>query len=180
MQGLTICTPTSISYTGTNAVINDDGSVSFTATSDLGIDGVFSATYNDYLILYRAVWNTTISTVAQMTMRAGGVNDTSGTWYQPYWGAYGSSLEASANDGLTAVYPGIVANVQQNGSAIYLLGPYETNGTSYFSTATIGQDGARIRDYAGNQNSATSWDGFRFRPGANSFTGKITVYGFTK
>lgn len=180
MQALTICTPTSISYTGTSATINDDGSVSFTATSDLALDGVFSATYNDYVIFYRANWNTTISTVPQITLRASGVNDTSTKWGQPYWGTYGSSTEGSAQDGLTATYPGIIANVDPNGSPIYFLGPYETKGTGLISTSCIGQDGARIRDYANSHDSATSWDGFRFRTGSNTITGKLTVYGFTK
>ena len=50
VNGLTLMTPSSITYSGTgsSATINSDGSVSFTDITTLNLKGVFNSSYNNY------------------------------------------------------------------------------------------------------------------------------------
>jgi len=57
-NGLVVMTPSSIAYSGTSASINADGSVDFSAVTELRLNGVFTSDYDNYMVTWRGTTST--------------------------------------------------------------------------------------------------------------------------
>ena len=179
-NGLIILTPTSIAYTGTSATISANGSVSFTACSALRLDGVFSADYDNYIVVSRH------SATADVSMRlrfsVGGTEDaTASSYVYQYLLADSTTLDA-ARGATTYGYLGSRGNTQRAGSITTIYGPYLTQPTAYRSVYADDYNSASVTDFVGTHNQSTSYDGFGWHTGNASytFTGRVAVYGMRK
>lgn len=178
-QGLVPIVPTSV----TNGSTTGDGRISFSAQTSISLNGVFSETYDSYVVLFdlsTLAGNTAVS----FRMRAAGV-DNSGT------GAYLMSL-------LGTTTGGTAANILTTGtSGTFTYGPTGyayVNGELIFTNPFIAsQTKVAIRSggtdtgysqYAGRSGmiahtQAVSYDGITFLTAA-AITGTIRVYGYSK
>lgn len=179
-NGLILLTPTTVDKTGTSATINANGSVSFTACSDLRLNGVFSADYDNYMIVMGQSATADIS--ARIRLSSGGVdNATASSWVYQYLFAYGGTTEAARTTSNYGVI-GARGNGQRAGSVTHIYGPYLAQPTAYRSVCADDYFSASVLDLAGTHNQPVSYDGFSWHTGNASytFTGRIAVYGMRK
>lgn len=173
-SGLVLISPTTItngSVTSGQATVRVTG----TATS-VTINGVFSATYEDYLIVSKLSF-TGGDAYIQLT-----TSGTAATTNYNY-----SMMQAYAGAGVTTTRTtGASYHVMMsNGGGVYqsatvdLFGPFLSSAT-LFQVANLRNDGGFTVPanylWFGNHSTATSYDGFKVTGGGN-ITGTIAVYG---
>lgn len=169
--GLTLISPTSIAYTGTSAS-NTNGKIVFSACSSVSINGVFSSSYDNYLIMVTP-FSQSASVMVFWRLRASGTDTTSGynnaAWYQNAGGGWNNNPDTT--DAFLFLQPG-----GDGGSAIInLQNPNLANKTFMNNQrASIAQGSGTI----GSQSGTTQFDGFTFyQSGGGNFTGTIRIYG---
>lgn len=180
-NGLELIKPTSIASTGTgnSSSINTNGSVTFSSCATLSLNGVFSSTYDNYMIVVRGT--TSSGSGVQMRLRASG-SDASGTNYtQQYLYATSTSVTGARTSSATAFDICAVwgSGSTQSGEVISVFGPYLSQPTAVRSIDISGDttNGARLFDVATTHSLSTSYDGFSLLPNSGSATGLIAVYG---
>lgn len=176
-NGLILLTPTSIAYTGTSATISANGSVEFSACTALSLNGVFSANYDNYMIVTRG--NVTTAANVFIRFRSGGTdNSTSNSYVYQYMVANSTSVAGSRTTldlgGFFLAY-----GVQRAGSVGFIYGPYLSQPTAYRTVNVGDSSSAIIEEYAGTHNQSASYDGFTLSNGGN-LSGRVAVYGMRK
>ena len=173
---LTLITPTSIANSGGSASLTGALTVA-TGVTSVSINGVFSATYTNYLIEVFAISAVSAGGIATR-LRASGV-DTAGSNYQ-----YGQNVVTYAGAGSVAglttasnwdIGSGSVLDV--SASTVFLFNPFASTKTNYHSVHTrnlaYGASG-------GMQTDSTSFDGISFIGGGTDISLSVLVYGFAK
>ena len=178
LGGMVLLTPSSIAYTGTSASIGANGSVTFTAVSSLSLNGVFSADYDNYMIVCQNLRGGTAVDIIYARLRASGTdNSTAGSYTYQYLYASSTTVGAarvSATEGIWYASGG----VQRSGFTSYLYGPYLAQPTAIRSVGASGQNNAYIEDEAFTHNQSTAYDGFSMFMGAGTtLTGLVSVFG---
>ena len=176
-NGLHLITPTSIVSTGTgnSSSINTNGSVTFSTCATLSLNGVFSADYDNYMIVMREK-NTAGTNQIQYRLRSAG-SDTSTTTYttQEIY-ADNTSVSGYRGTSLTTLLA-LVSYTTEGGFILNAYGPYLAQPTAFRSIGCDSRSGALLNDNAGTQSGSTSFDGITFLVGANSISGLVAVYG---
>ena len=146
----------------------------FSAVTTLSLNSKFTSTYE----CYRIVVDFTNGGGTQsllMRMRAGGTDTTSGIY--GFYSPVGTWSGSSATEGRIGTVPpsGSVATVFMD-----IARPFDTKITSitglyqFTSGASIGE----ISPFGMVVNNTTSYDGFTIYSGGNSFTGRVSIYGY--
>jgi hypothetical protein len=176
LGGMVLVTPSSIAYSGTSASIGANGSVEFSAVTSLSLNGVFSADYDNYMIVWRTGTSGTVSLRGRL--RASGVdNATASSYTRQSITADGSSVTGART---TVDYAFLGSNyntVNQNGHTNFIYGPYLLQPTAYRTVTVQSYSGAELLDTAGTHNQSTAYDGFTYYAFSNTLTGSISVYG---
>jgi len=175
LGGMVLLTPTSIAYTGTSATVGTNGSVEFSAVTSLSLNGVFSADYDNYMIV---AWHTLASggNTFFMRLRATTDNSTTNSYVSQSLDAYSTTVGGSrytADQGVCST----ANDSQRHGMELKVYGPYIAQPTAWRSVTVSGSSGAQINDRAGTHNQSVSYDGITFYPGSSSLTGLVSVYG---
>jgi hypothetical protein len=178
-NGLILLKPTSIAYTGTSATVSANGSVSFSAISSLSLNGVFSADYDNYMVVFRASNNST-TTVAARLRSAGTDNSTGSSYVREALRVLGSSLSGQRATGNYWDIFVVGYATQRVGAVGYLYGPYLSQPTAFRTVGAYDYLGASMYDSAGTHSQSDSYDGITLLPNAGSFTGRVAVYGMRK
>jgi len=171
-----IITPTSIVVAGGTASVGQFGKVSFSAATSLSLNGVFSSTYDNYMIAIR-----TLSTVNGPTIRArlrvGGTDNTTASSYVYQFLQADSTLVQGTR--ATGDFWGFIGSDdgQRSGAMAYVFAPYLTQPTAFRTISGAGYLDAWLIDYAGTHNQSTAYDGITVYQGSGSFSGEIAVYG---
>jgi hypothetical protein len=179
-NGLILLTPTSIAYTGTSATISANGSVSFSACTALSLNDVFSADYDNYMMVVRSTLSS--ASYINLRFRASGTDDsTTDSYTEQRIYAENTSIGGSrwSYNYVTIHY---ATSGLQSGAIGFIYGPYLTQPTAmrYTNVANI-PGGAGLRDFAHTHNQSSSYDGFTFLAyGSPSFSGRVAVYGMRK
>ena len=178
-NGLVVMTPSSIAYSGTSASINADGSVDFSAATELRLNGVFTSDYDNYMITWRGT--TSVSSGIFARLSVGGVdNSTTSSYTRQYLDADGTSISAARAAYNFFASPIVSAAVQRAGCTMYLFGPYLTQPTVLRSVNAHDDSGAYFTDRGFTHNQSTSYDGINIYPGTGNMTGLLTVFGFNQ
>jgi hypothetical protein len=159
-------------------VLIDDSD--FSAAATVSRDGVFSATYENYLIVV-GPYASSGAVSLQMRLRAGGVDNSTGTNY--YWGL--SNISSAAAHGLGG---GAAANEWRflsTGAAIteahgcyWISTPFITQETTFSGTYGARHATASITGTTGGMHDeAASYDGFTLFPPSGNITGTVRTYG---
>jgi hypothetical protein len=168
--------PTSIAYTGTSATLTTNGSVEFTAVTNLDLRGVFSSDYDNYTVIIRG--NGTIDTALNVRLLLGVTPDsTSNSGVRQLLMSLGTTTSGVRST--SEFIPGGLGalTVSRSGNTATIYGPYLTQPTAGRVINASGTDGASIYDYAWTHNVSSSFDGFRIFPQSGNITGLISVYG---
>lgn len=179
-NGLVVMTPTSVDKTGTGstATINSDGSVTFSSCATLSLNGVFTSSYDTYMVVLRGDCSSAAN--VGYRLRVGGTDNSTASSY-----VY-QELEATSTTITGVRITGdqgrfcAFNNTQENGAIVYIYGPFLAQPTAWRSVTANDASSARIDDYAGTHNQSTSYDGFTMIPGSGSITGLVTVFGFNQ
>ena len=177
-DGLVTMTPTSIAHSGTSATINADGSVDFSAVTSLSLNGVFTSSFDNYLINVRL--NVSTDDNIYIRYRASGTDATATNYTRQYL-AVGGTLKVGERI-TSASVAGITyaSSASNNGVAVHVYGPYLAQPTASRSVTTSGYLNAFMQDEATTHSLSTSYDGFTIFPatGALTITGNIAVFGY--
>lgn len=177
-NGLYLVTPTSIAYTGTSASIGANGSVTFSDVTSLSLNNVFSADYDNYLVIMR--YTGTGSLNGRYRLRASGTDDTTASSYTSQYLSSSSTAETGARATSTEGYISPTHNAQVTGMAMTLYGPYLAQPTATRAIDASDLNSARLYDTATTHNQSVSYDGLTVFPASYTITGRITVYGMRK
>jgi len=144
----------------------------FTSSSAVNVNSVFSSTYTNYFILAE-ITNSTSNVDSYFKLRASGV-DSSSSYSLFGWLSQGSSVSA---ENWTTAYPIIRAgSTTRSVGQITVLSPFSASPTGF-----IGDSGGSHGYSAGlngRHTASTSYDGFSLTCGSGTITGTVTIYGY--
>lgn len=178
-RGAGIVKPTTVDNTGgsSSATINTNGSVTFSACATLSLNGVFSADFDNYMIVMRWQQNTSSPSVYARLRLSG--TDATGTSDYNDQSLSANSTTISGVRSTTNGYwiAGQSSQTYRNGLIMHIYGPYLAQPTAYRTITADSTSGARIEDHAGTHELSTAYDGITLYPNANDIGGLICVYG---
>jgi hypothetical protein len=174
--GFSAAAPTTIANSGGSASTTANVTT-FTAVNSISLNGVFSATYQNYKVLVSYVMS--VQDNVGLRLRAAGSDNSTASSYLTQT-VRGSSTTASAFT--------LTDNIAAQG---FLSGDTITAGIScevfdpFLASPTVWLSTGRSRDdYAGlftvRHNQSTSYDGFSIIPATGTITGTVAVYGYQK
>jgi hypothetical protein len=169
--GLAIVTPTSIANSGGSASASG-GAVTFTGVSSISLNGVFSATYENYRIVFTSTSGSTIQT--SFRLRAAGSDNSSSYFYNLI--EAGGGVSNSPATGATSARTGYAATTVSFNS-FDVSQPFLSVVTNYAGNY-LTQVGNYTGLCAGGHNNAASYDGITFLPASSTLTGTVRVYGY--
>jgi hypothetical protein len=152
------------------------------AASSVSINSCFSATYENYLIMYN--YTATNNSGVQLRMRASGADDSTSTYFWNgfyQWQQSPSALTVEGGGATVTEWWLAYQDTQGiNTGMVYLYNPFSATNTLYdastFSNRSTPQFVGR-QNYGGRTNNNTSYDGFSIVMNTPTITGKVRVYG---
>jgi hypothetical protein len=177
--GLNIIEPTTIANSGGTATASG-GQVTFTTVNSVSLNGVFSATYNNYLMIVRAT-GSGAAVGLSMRLRVSG-SDNSTTSYNS--ATFRSNTVASSTQTLTATSFASIVRALGTGSGgmsqTLITDPFAASATHL--TLTVAQPESTVTTQLSSAifTASTSFDGFSLFPESGTATGTVTVYGYQK
>jgi hypothetical protein len=181
-NGLILLTPTSIAYTGTSATISANGSVSFSAVSSLSLNGVFSADYDNYMIVSdNTNSDTTTSHIFTYHLRSSGTDASTANYTYQRLDANGTTVSGARSASQTYGWYGAAGYGAYLGNIFHLYGPHLAQPTASRNISTaMSSLGVLIVDVATTHSLSTSYDGITFSIVSGNVTGRVAVYGMRK
>lgn len=181
-NGLSLVTPTSIAYAGTSATISANGSVSFSGLSSLSLNGVFTADYDNYQIIWWWVPNNLGADALQMRLRASGSDNAGASSYK-----YTEILARNTTIGGGGLATTNLWRVSLGGTSstrsgyfMNIYSPYLSQPTAFTDFGVDTYQVAEIDDFAGIHDETAAYDGFTIFPTTGPTSGRIAVYGMRK
>jgi len=174
--GMVLVSPTSITHSGTSATLGANGQVTFSAVTSLSLNGVFKADFDNYVIAFRHVMNTSGIAIAYRMRAAGADDSTSDSYTRQFLTVDGSTITASRSSSTNGSC-GYASSTNMSGQQIYVYGPYLAQPTAVRAVDGDGAASATIFDVANTHNQSTSYDGITLFVGSNNLTGTVAVYG---
>lgn len=177
-DGLVTMTPTSVDVTGTSASINADGGVDFTAVTSLSLNGVFTSSFDNYLIVTTPYLTGSADEWTLMRLRSSGSDATATNYTVQYLIGNNTSLLVNRLTSQSSGPLSVSAESVYAGTHTHVYGPFLAQPTVWRLTGVSGRSGAYIHDIASTHSLSTSYDGFTCFPAAGSITGNIVVFGY--
>ena len=175
-SGLQIVSPTSIANSGGSASASG-GQVSFTGVNTISLNGVFSSSFENYLLVVSASGSTDNN--ALIRFRSAGADNTSASYGHQRLIVDGSTVSGSRSTGQSN---SVWGNISTSGIGInhILIGsPFDSGKPTFGRSATNSPYlGVFIQDSAFTFASNTSFDGFTLYNTSGTITGTIRVYGY--
>ena len=164
-----------------SASANSKGTVTFSGTESISLNGIFTSTYDNYKILGNlSLSNTTANLL--MRYRNSGTDQSSAFYtggmvaFAGGTGAFGTGTGATTQTTMTV---SLNLNTETNVSfSLDVMQPKTDETTPMFGFSK--RRNARIDIVSYNYYFGESYDGFTILPGAGTITGNIQVYGYNK
>ena len=181
LAGLQIVAPSSIANSGGSASASG-GEVTFTGVTSVSLNGVFSSTFDNYLVVIDYTAAVGANAATRFRLRAAGVD--AATNYSSALLQFGAGGATGYGDPLGTTYTeaGIVDATNAADSAVQ-----HTIYRPFLATRTVLVGSGYFRNSAGSpigqcfgatHTTASSYDGLTLSTAGSSITGKIRVYGF--
>ena len=176
--GMTAIAPTTIANSGGSASTTA-ATTTFTGVSSISLNGVFSASHDNYRVVCDYTTGTSGGIVTNFRFRTAGTDNTAAV-YQLRGADVGAFTSISVNDqNLAAMTTGrdggnaMVLDVVSPFAARYTHCPFTVHSAT---VAVI----ALARFGVMSHLSTTSFDGFSIITASSTITGRVTVYGYSK
>ena len=173
--GLVLIKPSTV----VNGTDNGKGTVSFTATSSVSLNGVFSTTYDNYRILCRFTDTAASGSDIDLKLRLSGSDNSTASSYKYERVSLDGTTIGAARAATTSMLIGGSDDEATQNNTWYLevFSPALATATSFQSYALSNNNNGYMRLVVGNHAVATAFDGFTFISSGN-MTGKVSVYGY--
>lgn len=178
IAGLKLIVPSSVAGSGVS--VSASGKVTFTAATSVSVNGCFSSTYDNYLIVMQSLPSSGGANM-RIRLRLSGT-DASGSNY-----VYQSLLaDATTVSGARATSDNMVINLTggvsslRDGTHLYFYGPNLAQPTAMRSVTGCAYNSALIYDHAGTHSLSTAYDGFTVYTTSPNLTGSLTIYGLSQ
>lgn len=177
-NGLVTMTPTSVSVNIGTATINSNGSVTISGVATLSLNGVFTSSYENYMIVMRHSSNG--DGRIDLRLRASGTdNSGTSTYVSQLMAFYGTSKDQArytTNLGYCADYN----STRFQGLNLYLFAPQLAEMTAWRSVPIDSTSDGSVFQYSGTHSVESSYDGISLICSNGSITGLLTVFGFNQ
>jgi hypothetical protein len=178
--GLKLLTPTSVAVGSGSGSVGTSGTVTFSGASSVSLNGVFSATYKSYKVVYKGTQSAQDG--FSLRVRASGA-DLTGSVYKSMvmWNTSASgTFNSQGSDSATSI--DILGGGVQSGYYIFDINDiFETKRTAFLQRAQMmintSNTSYNITGAAQVYNTL-SYDGLTFTPASGTITGTISVYGY--
>jgi hypothetical protein len=155
-------------------------SSSFSASSTVNLDSVFSSTYNNYKIVLSATASVNGVSIG-MRLRTGGTTNSSANYNQfqmiSAGGNYYASSNSTGNTSWSEVYY-CFSSMPRTSVFLEVYNPFETTYTAVTGIFPKVFSGApELQTIALGTTVTTSYDGFSLIPASGNITGTVAVYG---
>jgi hypothetical protein len=179
--GLVLIKPSTV----VNGTDNGKGTVSFSGVTSVSLNGVFSATYDNYKVVVSSGVSTSADRVISLRLRVGGSDD-SGTGYRLLSNGINASGTGVNSTSTSATSVVLQTNAYYNDalfSATFdIINPFVATDTNFSGQSTGGNNTV---NFGLNINasfiSETSFTGFSLLNSSGNFTsGTVSVYGYNK
>jgi hypothetical protein len=170
--------PSSIAFAGTSAAIVGNGSVTFSAVTSLSLNGVFSSTYDNYMVVvrYSQTGGGGFDGPVFFRLRASGTDATAANYTHQLLEANDSSVSAARTSSATNGAMGRYEDDVYGGQCLFIYGPSITQPTAFRNLSGWGD--LRISDSATTHSLSTVYDGLTiYLSGSGDITGRVAVYG---
>jgi len=158
------------------------GLITLNGTQSLAVNDVFSATYNNYKIVFTGVGSATA--LMNMRMRVGGSDNSASNYVSSFmsWRQDSNSVGGTAGGTTTTSFTqaGQLTTSRRCDINLDVYEPFAS-----FETTYTGMNLFTTTDYSGRvvmgaTSVPTSYTGFTFYPVSGTFTGFISIYGYGK
>lgn len=175
--GLTQVIPTSIAKgaSGT-ASATAGGTVTFTGTESLSLNGVFTTNYDNYQIIFYA--DNSANDAINVRFRTGGTDNTSTSYKYQFIRGYSTTVNGvdSASSTFAPFY-----STRSTSYKSIITGTVGTPAQSEITTFTATQGTLDFVMVTGaNFDATTSFDGITFLPPSGLITGKVAIYAYAR
>ncbi len=178
--GLKLLTPTSVAVGSGSGSVGTSGTVTFSGASSVSLNGVFSATYKSYKVVYKGTQSA--QDTFALRVRANGTDLTSSVYKSMVmWNTSASgTFSSQGSDGATSI--DILGGGVQSGYYIFDINDiFEAKRTAILERAQMMINSSNTSyniTGAAQVYNTTSYDGLTFIPGSGTITGTISVYGY--
>lgn len=148
----------------------------FSAVSSVSLNDVFTATYDNYLLIYFADVATGNSNL-NLRLRVGGVDASGSNYTRQILSADGSGVSASKNT-TTFHRVGDLDGGSIAAGTTNIFRPAIAAKTAFNSYADGAYGSANLNLITGSHSLATAYDGFTLLPSASTITGTLRIYGY--
>lgn len=181
VNGLVLMTPTSVTATGTgsSATINSNGSVTFSTCTAIRLNGVFTSTYENYMISVRHLQSLGTNPYLKLKLYASGVVASGNSYYWQRSYLYGTTMTGLRSTADSSGQLGGSHNTAQTGTTAYIFGPALADTTSWRGTSSMGDTTISIIDTGGYHANGLAYDGIELSPNGD-MTGLVTVHAFNQ
>jgi hypothetical protein len=147
---------------------------SFSAVSSVSLNGVFTSTYENYLLVVRA----SASAAGDIDARLRLSGTDASTNYNRQFGSFNATTVAAARETSQTFARFIAGHSGTATAVVQVFSPAEAKST-VFQSHTGGNPSTPLQALAwGSHTTATAYDGITFFPASGTITGTIRVYGY--
>jgi len=171
-SGLVLVTPTSVAYSGGSASLSG-AAVSFSGVSSISLNGCFTSTYDNYLIVTNSKTAATNQDV-KLRFRVAGTDASGASDYNRRY-LLASSTTVQTGTSANAEFSCLTADTNSGQANYTINNPF---GASPTLVNLQGSSTTAVSTVAGYHSLSTSYDGFTLFVSAGDITGKLRVYGY--
>ena len=171
--GMRLIVPSSIAVGSGSGSVSTNGTITFSGASSISVNGCFSSTYDNYLII--GYGTNTDNDYLNIRMRVGGVDNSTASSYITQLLETSSSTVTGSQVTQTS---GRIARwfTTRGGFSATVYEPFLAVTTSIRSAEK--RQNTILGDFAIHHTQATSYDGISFIPNTGTATGTIQIYGY--
>jgi hypothetical protein len=175
--GLVPIVPTSVAVGSGTGSVNASGLFTFTGASTVTMNGIFTASYRNYKIIYLSTSNTAGASV-NFRFAQTGTATTATSWVTAgyYYGTTGSGVLTPSSGAVEAYIGGLIGTGYSNLSTHAEITISDNRCTSLSGGFPNGAGGATVTSLW--NGAITGFDGFRLSTSSGNWTGTMKVYGY--
>ena len=182
IAGLKLIVPSSIANSGGSASIGTNGKVTFSGVTSLSLNGVFSSTYDDYIVVLRTTSSQGAS--GYFRLRSSGTDATGSNYVYQYLYVSSTTVEGWRSGASNYVYMTINgSSTAPVGMHAHIYGPALAQPTAVRSVSVSKEPSDTalyIYDTATTHSLSSTYDGFTYYVSAGNMSGAIQVFGLSQ
>jgi len=149
----------------------------FTAVSSQSVSDVFSANYENYLIVFDTVLSTSIANLT-LRLRVSGTDASAANYNYQSSNKTGGSNPASTSSSQTSINIALVNDTRPNPGVANIFAPFLARPTGFISTSTSTYSTVYTRIVEGYHTLSTSYTGYTLIIDGGTVSGKVMTYGY--